>query len=221
MFFDLSFIQRIYRIGLYLVIILFLIDLLAFFYYPETIVADIFLATREQTPLTWLSALAMFFIGISAYAVYHRTKEKIWYFLSIIFFFFSMDDAVYFHEQVSGFVFDNTKIFGAFPTYIWIVMYAPLLIFSLGAIIYLLWRDSTESTKRLVIIATIGLALAIGLDLLDGLVQKDLGLVMCLDTYCHEVAIHIMRLVEEVLEVIALGMLGYVNIREHCLALQK
>ncbi|MEN8252169.1 MAG: hypothetical protein ABFQ53_01145 [Patescibacteria group bacterium] len=198
-------------------VILFLVDLLTFFYYPETIIAEIFLATREQTPLTWLSALSMFFIALSSFAIYHRTKKKIWYFLAITFFFFSMDDAVYFHERVSGFLYDNTELFGAFPTYIWIVIYSPLLLFSLGALIYLLWRDSTKQTKRLVIFAIIGLGLAILLDMLDGLVQKDDELVLCLDVFCNTAALHLIRLVEEVLEVVTLGMLGYVSIREHCL----
>lgn len=217
MYFDLSFIQKIYRIGFYLVIILFLIDLLTFFYYPETVVGEIFLATREQTPLTWLSALSMFFIALSSFAVYHRTKEKMWYFLAIIFFFFSMDDAVYFHERVSGFLYDNVDLLGLFPTYIWIAIYAPLLLFSLSALIYLLLRDSSKQTKQLVIFAIIGLAVAIGLDVLDGFVQKNDDLVLCLNTFCDTVFLHVIRLVEEVLEVIALGVLGYVSIREHCL----
>jgi hypothetical protein len=77
MYFSLPFLNYIYRIGLWLVAILFVIDILAFFYYPDTIFGDIFLATREQTPLTWLSALAMFFVAISSFSIYFNTKKKI------------------------------------------------------------------------------------------------------------------------------------------------
>jgi|GEM_PF-2043605 hypothetical protein len=215
MYFSLPFLNYIYRIGLWLVAILFVIDILAFFYYPDTIFGDIFLATREQTPLTWLSALAMFFVAISSFSIYFNTKKKIWYFLSVVFFFFSVDDATYLHERLSGFLVDNTTILSSFPSYIWVVLYSPLLLFALGAIIYLLWRDSNNVTKKFILASVILLGFAIFLDLLDGLIQKESSLVFCLENFCNKIVLHTMRLTEEVIEVIALGIIGYVNIREH------
>jgi len=215
--FSSNFIQKLYRTGFLLVIILALVDLLVFFFYPGTIFYDIFLATREQTPLTWFSSLAMFFIAMSCLSVYFDSKDKIWYFLAITFFFFSMDDAIYFHERLSGFFVDNTSFFSFFPSYTWVVIYFPLLIFSLGALLYLLWRDVAHENKRLVILALAGLGVAIFLDLVDGFVGKDPGLVFCLKESCDLAFTHLIRLTEEVLEVLALGLLGYVNIRRHCL----
>jgi hypothetical protein len=215
--FSLEFIRRLYKIGFLLVVILALLDLLAYFYYPKTVFGDIFLATREQTPLTWVSSLAMLLIALSCFSTYFETKKKVWYFLSLTFFFFSMDDAVYFHERVSGFFQDNTTIFSFFPSYIWVLIYFPILIFSLGALIYLVWRDSLKKGKKIVIIALLILGSAIFLDLVDGFIQKDSSIVFCLESSCQSVITHLMRLTEEVLEVVALGVLGYTNIKIHCI----
>ena len=130
MYFSLHFIQRIYRLGLLLTIILVIVDLLTYFYYPDNKLSEIFLATREQTPLTWISSLAFLFIALSSFGTYLETKKKIWFFLSVTFFFFSLDDAVYLHERLSGFLADNTTLFSFFPSYIWIIMYFPILVFS-------------------------------------------------------------------------------------------
>lgn len=217
MYFSIEFLQKIYRVGFLIVIILLIADLLAFFYYPESTLGDIFLATREQTPLTWVSSLAMLSIAMSSFSTYNKTKEKIWYFLSITFFFFSMDDAVYFHERLSGFFVDNTELFSFFPSYIWVVIYFPILAFSLIALVYLLWKETFGENKKMVIIAIIMLGTAIFLDLVDGFVQKDSSIVLSLNHFHNSIFIHLMRLTEEVLEVLALGILGYINIKKHCL----
>jgi len=216
MYFSPYFIQRIYRTGFLLVVLLVVIDLLAFFFYPGTILNDIFLATREQTPLTWISSLAMFFIALSCFSAYLESKDKIWYFLAATFFFFSMDDAVYFHERLSGFFVDNTTIFNFFPTYTWVIIYFPLLIFSLGAFVYFVWKDGSSSDRKSVMVALLLLGVAIFLDLVDGFILKNSGLVLCLESSCNLAALHWIRLIEEVLEVLALGLLGYVNIQRHC-----
>lgn len=200
-----------------MVIILLLLDLLAYFYYPRTIFSDIFLATREQTPLTWISSLALLLIAFSSFSVYLQKKEKVWYFLAIVFFFFSMDDATYFHERVSGFFVDNTSALSFFPSYAWTVIYFPLWAFSLGAFVWLAWKDSFKSGRKVIILALALLVFAEFLDFLDGFVGKSSGLVFCFDNFCNLAVLHFMRLTEEVLEVVSLGILGYVNIEEHCI----
>ncbi len=218
MYFSDIFIKRIYSLGLLIVIILLLLDLLAYFFYPGTVFYDIFLATREQTPLTWISSLALFFIALSSFSVYLQKKEEMWYFLAIIFFFFSMDDATYFHERVSGFFADNTSLLSFFPSYTWTLIYFPMLVFSLGAFMWLIWKDSPlASYRKTIFLALAILGFATFLDLLDGFVKKSPDLVFCFEQYCNLTVLHIMRLVEEVSEVIALGVLGYVNIKEHCI----
>lgn len=219
--FSLFFIQKIYRVGLLFLLILIILDLLAFFYLPGTLLSDLFNATREQTPLTWLSALTMFFLALASLSAYYRTQEKVWYFLSVVFFFFSMDDAVYLHERVSGYMQDHTLFLGFFPSYIWVVIYLPILIFALGALIYLLWRDAMGKARNYILGALLLLGIAIFMDLVDGFVLKDNSLVFCLNEVCNLIVLHLLRLFEEVLEVLALGILGYTLIREHCLSLDK
>lgn len=219
--FSLLFLQKIYRVSFLLLLILVILDLLAFFYFPSTLLSDLFNATREQTPLTWLSALAMFFLALASLSTFYRTGDKIWYFLAAVFFFFSMDDAIYLHERVSGYLQDHTLIFEFFPSYIWVVMYFPLLIFALGSLVYLLWRDAMGKSKKRILVALFLLGTAIFLDLVDGFVLKDESLVFCLATSCHLTVLHLMRLSEEVLEVVALGILGYTLIRERCLDTQE
>ncbi|MFO7807058.1 MAG: hypothetical protein R6V40_01390 [Candidatus Moraniibacteriota bacterium] len=213
---SLPIIQRLYRTGLWVVIILILLDLLTYFYYPDTPLSEIFLATREQTPLTWVSSLTFLFIALSSFSAYFETKRKIWYFLSIVFFFFSMDDAVYFHERLSGFFVNETGLFSFFPSYTWVIIYLPLLGFSLGALIYLLWHDVAKNKrKKAVIVALLMLGFAVLLDLSDGLIQKNSSITFCFNSSCNLVVTHLMRLTEEVLEVFALGLLGYINIKKH------
>lgn len=221
MYFSEVFIKRIYSIGLLLVLALLLLDLLAYFYYPKTVFGDIFLATREQTPLTWISSLALLFIALSSFSVYLQKKEKVWYFLAITFFFFSMDDATYFHERVSGFFVDNTSFLSFFPSYTWTIIYFPLLVFSLGAFVWLVWRDALKNNRKAIISALVILGFAIFLDFLDGFVGKNSGVVFCFDKSCNSIVLHLMRLTEEISEVIALGILGYVNISEHCIVRKK
>lgn len=218
MYFSDIFLKRIYSIGLLIVIILLLLDLLAYFFYTGTVFYDIFLATREQTPLTWVSSLALLFIALSSFTAYTDSKKKVWYFLAIVFFFFSMDDAVYLHERISGFFVDNTSFLSFFPSYTWTLIYFPMLAFSLGAFIWLTWKESPLASHRKIILSALAiLVVAISLDFLDGFVKKSPELVFCFEQYCNLTVLHIMRLVEEVSEVIALGMLGYVNIKEHCI----
>lgn len=215
--FSLDFIQRIYRLGILLVIVLVIVDLLTFFYYPDSDLSDIFLATREQTPLTWFSSLVFLFIALPSFSLYLETKKKVWFFLSAAFFFFSLDDATYLHERLSGFLADNTHLFSFFPSYIWIIVYFPILAFSLCALVYLLWKKSSRKSRRIIILALVFLGTAVLLDMLDGLIQKNSTLVFCIDQPCHLSVLHLVRLAEEVLEILALGILGYLNIKKHCL----
>ncbi|MDZ7611918.1 MAG: hypothetical protein U5L10_04100 [Candidatus Moranbacteria bacterium] len=217
MFLTLEFLQRIYKTGFWLVLILILLDLLFFFYYPENSLGDIFLATREQTPLTWISALTFLFIALSSLSAYLETGNKKWYFLSVIFFFFSMDDATYFHERFTGYLVNNIDQLSSFPSYSWIILYFPLLFFSLGVFIWLLWKNSSKRNRRFVILGLVLLGIAVFLDLIDGITQKNSSVVFSLTAYGQEVFLHLIRLTEEVLEVFALGLLGYINLKKHCL----
>lgn len=202
-----AFIGSTYRIGAWLVVIVVLADLLTFLYYPDTVFGKIFIATREQTPLTWLSALAMFFVGAGCVAGYLKSRRALWYALAIIFLFFSMDDATYFHERLAGAVRAEAEGLAAVPMYLWTALYAPLLLFALGALFALAWR--TARGRRMGLNISFGLlVLAFGLDTIDGMIENNDQLTLCLGEVCNVIATHMMRLTEEVAEVVALGLLG-------------
>ena len=215
MYFTKSFINKVFRLGILLTIVLILLDILTYFYYPDTVIGEIFLATREQTPLTWVSAIILFLIALSSATVYMKNKGMLWYFISIIFLFFSMDDATYFHERFSSALQELIPLLASFPSYSWIILYLPLLVFSLGALIFLLWKNASPKEKRLLRIAFFALAVSLLLDMVDGWVGKDRTLVFCLESRCDSIVEHFFRLLEESLEVFGFGILAYLNINKH------
>ncbi len=217
MYFTKKSLKKTYTVGLLLVVLLVFLDLLTYLYYPGTTFGKIFLATREQTPLTWISSTAFLLLAFACYGASHASKSKLWTLLSATFFFFSMDDAVYFHERVSGYFIDNTDILNGFPTYIWVILYAPLLLFALVTLVTFLWNDVTKKTRIHISISIFILSLAVALDLIDGVMEKNDAVVFCLDSKCHTIMIHLMRLTEEVLEALAIGLLGYLTLTKYCI----
>ncbi len=213
-----KFLEKIYGIGLFLTIILVVADLVAFFHYADNSLGKIFLATREQTPLTWLSVVALFLIGLAALSISQEKSKRTWFAVALIFFFFSMDDATYFHERVSGFLVHHTNVFTDFPTYIWMIVYAPLLLFGLGIVMQALWREGTTDQKKVILFACGLLIFAMGLDIVDGFFDKNDELTFCQGELCQEAFTHLMRLNEEVAETLALGILGYKLIKTFALS---
>lgn len=216
MYFSWDLIRKIYYLGFLFVIFLTLADLLVFFYYGDTFLGDIFLATREQTPLTWISSLSLFLIALFSVRLYFDKKEVFWYILSLLFLFFSMDDAIYLHERLSGFLAEKSGWLELFPTYVWSILYFPLLVVAIGFLVFFLYKNSQRKEKMYVCMAVFCLGLAFLLDIVDGFVQKDPTLVFCWDELCNIWTTHIMRLSEEVLEVIGIGILGFVLARKCC-----
>lgn len=209
------FLFKLFRYGFLVVIILFLADILTYFYYPKTIFGEIFFATREQTPLTWVSSIVLFVVGLTCAAAYFKSKNRVWYFLSLTYLFFSMDDAVYFHERITGKIQNQIFFMEKFPSYSWVLLYFPLLAFGLLGLIYMLWKDSTKKQKRMFILSTALLSFAILLDMIDGFVIGNTSIFYCANVKCNTQITHIFRLVEETVEVIAFGNLAFLNLREH------
>lgn len=203
------FLDHIFRKGLLAVGILILLDLLVYFFYSDTVLFDVFLVTREQTPLTWVSVIILFFIGLTCYSMYQKQPSRVWYWMTVLFFFFSMDDAIFFHERMSGFVSARIAFFEVVPTYIWSVIYMPLLLFAVSSLILKLWRHATDHAKKHIIVAVLLLGSALFLDAVDGYVQKHDDIVFCFDAACQLFVEHVIRMIEEVMEVIAIGILAY------------
>ena len=124
-----------------------------------------------------MSALTFLFIGLSCFSVYLSSGRRVWYFLALVFLFFSMDDATSFHERVSGFFQDNTTLLSFFPSYVWVLLYAPFLFFSLSALVYLLWRECSRELRYAIVVAVFLIGFAVFLDLVDGVMQKNSGIV--------------------------------------------
>jgi len=120
-----------------------------------------------------------------------------------------MDDAIYFHERLSGFLVQEVTFLHGFPSYIWTLFYSPFLIFAFLYLARHLWKGTHQKIKKRIIVMAVMFSMAIFLDFLDGLVQKSDIFIFCRDSLCDERGIHLMRLFEEVFEVIALGLLGY------------
>ena len=91
-----------------------------------------------------------------------------------------------------------------------------MLAFALGAFVWLTWKGALKNNRKAIISALVVLGFAVFLDFLDGFVGKNSGITFCYEQYCNKVVLHLMRLTEEVSEVVALGILGYTNIKEHC-----
>lgn len=81
----------------------------------------------------------------------------------------------------------------------------------------LLWSEHNKKQNKKLLFALFLLGTAIFLDLLDGFAQKNSTMVFCFAESCNASVTHLLRLFEEVLEVLALGLLGYININLHCI----
>lgn len=217
MYFTESFLKKVYILGMVLSLALLLCDLVAFFVVPNTFFSKIFIATKEQAPLTWLSSVSFLFLALAALATQHATKKVYWGLLSLIFFFFSIDDAVYLHERIAGYFRDHIVLLQDFPSYIWAILYLPLLLFSLGTLLILLWNKADRRLRFSVAAIFFLLTLAAILDFTDGFFQRDADLALCATKECHRTVLHLMRLTEEILEVWSIGALGYLVSFEFCL----
>lgn len=218
-------INSLIKNGTYVVVILVIFDLLAFFYYPNTTFGEIFLATRERTPLTWVSAVILFLISLFCLSFYKQEpfkeipapsqtssiikkvlkhENKLWYLSGVIFLFFSMDDVSYFHERLSG-GFTDAGYFSWFPSYNWILLYAPLFFLGIFTLLSLIFIRSDFLHRKQVFLAFTLLLIALFLDQLDGFIDKKIG-IECLAFYCQPYFVHLIRLIEEVLEVFCFGL---------------
>ncbi len=218
MYFTKIFLEKIYRIGALLIGLLVILDLFAFFFYPDHVLGEIFLATREKTPLTWMSAVTFLLIGFASLTIYQKSRQKIWYVITVLFLFFSIDDATYIHERLSGLVIDNTSLFSTFPSYIWPLLYAPLLLGGFGLLIKALWKGRGD--KKILLQATSLLGLSVLLDLIDGFTQKK-GVTFHPEPFMHDAVLHILRLTEEVSETVAVGAMAFILIYAYCLIDKK
>jgi len=179
----------------------------------------VFDMTREESIPNWYASILLFCIGLTSLLIYvvqrgegvRRSDASPWLFFSGFFTFLSMDDGAKIHERLGSFFRELTEegegIFWVFQdvldsasTYSWQVFVLPVFLFV--GFFMLLWgyqHVRNPETQRWVIFGSVCIALAIGVDYFEGLVDNE---VVSLDgrAFSEDTIAHYQRVIEEFLE---------------------
>jgi len=179
----------------------------------------VFDMTREESIPNWYASILLFCIGLTSLLIYvvqrakgvRRADASPWLFFSGFFTFLSMDDGAKIHERLGSFFRELTEegegIFWVFQdvldsasTYSWQVFVLPVFLFV--GFFMLLWgyqHVRNLETQRWVIFGSVCIALAIGVDYFEGLVDND---VVTLEgrAFSEDTIAHYQRVIEEFLE---------------------
>jgi len=179
----------------------------------------VFDMTREESIPNWYASILLFCIGLTSLLIYvvqrgegvRRSDASPWLFFSGFFTFLSMDDGAKIHERLGSFFRELTEegegIFWVFQdvldsasTYSWQVFVLPVFLFV--GFFMLLWgyqHVRNPETQRWVIFGSVCIALAIGVDYFEGLVDNE---VVSLDgrAFSEDMIAHYQRVIEEFLE---------------------
>lgn len=179
----------------------------------------VFDMTREESIPNWYASILLFCISLTCALTYaiqrYRVERHVaapWLFFSAFFIFLSMDDGAKIHERLGSFFRELTEegsgmftvfqpLLEAASTYSWQVFVLPVFLFC--AFFILLWgfnNISVPGTHRCMILGGFFVAIALGLDYFEGLVDNE---VIDLDGRALSVdAIeHYQRVLEEFLEI--------------------
>ncbi len=166
--------------------------------------------TREDSIGNWFSSVQALVVGIvllmlflDARAADDGRRRAGWGILAAFFAFMAIDDATKLHERIGT---ASRSWFGqgegggesfvdAFPTYAWHLVVAPFFVAMGIYMLWFLWRELDAYHRPLVLAAFSCLAVAVGLDFLEGM---DLPGLTSYD------ARHTMKLVEELLEMLGI-----------------
>lgn len=206
------------RVTVFCVCLVITVGLLdVFFYYlewlPSEIIRRSFNIGTEESLGTWVSTSLALFAGLVAAALAARFYQSAvrkssfgWTIVALFFIYISFDDAAKFHERlgtafrVKFEILTDSEIISWFPSWGWQLFVAPFFV-AMG--IYLCWFFWGAVSARLrvwVIFAFALLAAAVGLDFVEGTMNRE-----GIDTY-----IHLMRLTEELLEMFGTTAFLYV-----------
>lgn len=185
----------------------------------------IFDMTREETIPNWYASILLFCIALTCVLTYAIQRLRVerheavpWLFFGGFFAFLSMDDGAKIHERLGTFfrelAEDGDGIFTTFQplleaasTYSWQVFVLPGFLFC--GFFMLLWGFANipvRQTQGWVLLGGVAIAVALGLDYFEGLVDNDV--IDLSDRAFSEYTIeHYQRVVEEFLE-----MTGFVCI---------
>lgn len=193
----------------------FIIDLLSYFDYIST--NRYFLEFYDEylniTYETNLPTLYSFFldilIGLSAFILYKNKKAKGWLIVSIFFLYMGFDDALQIHEYLGSY-FGDEFLTNGFVSYYWQLFFDPFfMIMGVYIFIFISWNLKKEGCYGCIILLFLGFllfAISMGLDYYEGS-DPDLTYLMEFLRMHHKEVIHLMRSIEEFIEMIGSVMI--------------
>ncbi len=207
-------------------------------------IRNLFNTTREDGMASWFGVTQTALIALTLWLIFITTRARGdgrwvvlgWMVLALFFSYMAFDDGSEFHERIgSTFKIMQKQAAGdggvlkLFPSYPWQVIFVPIFgTFGLFMLVFL-WRQLGERFPRLLVLAGIGsLALAVGIDFVEGLdedhalnVNSMIAGLPGVDEYTRErfnrkayLAVrHFGKSVEETLEMFAMTLLWIVFLR--------
>ncbi len=237
---------RIFLFSLVVEILLVLLDAVINYaeYSQYGQIQRLFNITREDGLATWFMVTQTFIAGLVLWLIFlvqrsygaGRACTAGWGFLAGFFTYMAADDAAKIHERLGSMLSVATEAGGAmaqddllgriqalFPSYDWHLAALPLLAAAGLFMLFFLWRELHKRSDRLLMLAATGfMALAVGLDFIEGLddghawnVQVWIRETYDLSRYTVR---HFAKSLEEFLEMLAISLLLMLFVR-HLIAL--
>lgn len=197
-------------------------------------VRKMFNLSREQSVGTWVSSGQFLVAGIIIWLIRVQVQVKhqprsswearAWGLLALFFFYFSLDDALEIHERLhevlaaflakheglpgaSSLAAAIRRVVASFPSHPWLIFMGPIFAL-MGLFMFLfLWHAFMERALRWYLLVGLGCyAVALGLDFVEGLEdrQRLIGQLLFLS---HATATHLLKSLEEFLELIGTSLL--------------
>jgi len=222
-------------------LILVSLDLLFTFttWIPVIELRKIFDMTRETSVGTWLSVTLSFLAGLTLLLVFFVARAEDgskretmgWLILSLFFICMSVDDCACIHER-SGDFLERMVSAGAippglsrvitwFPTFYWQLIMGPFFAAIGLFMLYFLWqRFGSVNLRKYIIVSLTGLAVAMLIDFFEGMGRGVKRLEMATGM-SEESVYHMIRLIEESLEIFSMIVLCCAFLRYLCVILEN
>ncbi len=203
------FIFSIFAILLFALDITLYLDILSKNHYIKEYYDEYLNITYETNIPTLFSALLSILTGLTAFFIYYEKKQMGWFISGIFFTYLGIDDGLQIHEYLGSFLGDIFLEDG-FISYYWQVFFDPIFIL-IGLYIFLFLTNSfkQEHCYKCIIFLFLGFsfyAIAVGLDYYEG-TDPDLRYFMHEYNLLYKQLIHIMRAIEEVIEMLGATMI--------------
>jgi len=196
--------------GSSIVILLLVVADVLFFYGDITAsvpVRLLFIVTREDSLANWYSSILTLAVGLVAWVIYKaNNRQPLWLLVTVFFIYAATDDATAIHERLGHemkmWVDDSPwdTLILAFPSYSWQLFIAPIFAMIAVYIALQLSKQLRKTEFRWLFVGFALLATAISFDFIEGLFLKALA---------GDSVGHLLRLVEETLEMAGMTMVLY------------